>query len=134
MNGILPDSSAWIDLFNAKAVNSQKDKLIQLLANKSPLWTCPPVYQEVLQGTRDGQPFIIARRRLRQCWRGRIGTYQAAEYAAEIYRTLRKRGVTIRKANDCLIAAYCLLNDLALLHHDRDFDPIEKHFGLQVVR
>jgi predicted nucleic acid-binding protein len=36
--------------------------------------------------------------------------------------------------NDCLIAAYCILNNLALLHHDRDFDPIEKHFGLVVVR
>ncbi|MDR0909492.1 MAG: hypothetical protein LBM77_06965 [Spirochaetaceae bacterium] len=54
--------------------------------------------------------------------------------SAEIFRSLRTKGITIRKPNDCLIAAYCILNDLALLHHDRDFDPIEKHFGLQVVR
>ena len=27
--------------------------------------------------------------------------------AADIYRKLRKKGITIRKSNDCIIAVYC---------------------------
>lgn len=46
------------------------------------------------------------------------------EYAAEIYRTLRVGGITIRSANDCLIAATAILNRIQLLHADRDFDYI----------
>jgi predicted nucleic acid-binding protein len=133
MNGILADSSVWIDFFNAKVTNPQKDMLLRLLSKKARLWICPPVFQEVLQGTREGNPLEITRRHLLQCRRGRVGIYHAAEYGAKIYRILRTKGLTIRKPNDCLIAAYAVLNDLVVLHHDRDFDTIEEHFGLKVV-
>jgi predicted nucleic acid-binding protein len=46
---------------------------------------------------------------------------------------LRKAGVTIRKSNDCLIAAYAILGDLYLLHKDRDFEEISKQFNLKLV-
>lgn len=49
------------------------------------------------------------------------------------YRTLRARGVTIRKTIDTLIATYCIENDVALLHADRDFDPFVEHLGLRVA-
>jgi predicted nucleic acid-binding protein len=52
--------------------------------------------------------------------------------SAENYRKLRARGITIRKTIDCLIATCCLENNFALLHSDRDFEPFEKHLGLQV--
>jgi predicted nucleic acid-binding protein len=52
--------------------------------------------------------------------------------AAEIYRTLRRRGITIRKTIDCMIAAVALENDIPLLHRDRDFDPIKKYCGLKI--
>jgi predicted nucleic acid-binding protein len=53
------------------------------------------------------------------------------EYAAEIYRSLRVRGITIRSSNDCLIAASAILNGIELLHADRDFDYIADITNLQ---
>ncbi|MDR0909605.1 MAG: PIN domain-containing protein [Spirochaetaceae bacterium] len=131
---VLADSTVWIDYFNPRATSVEKEHLAALLDNGYDVWLCPPVFQEVLQGVRGDKALTVARRTFRKCFRGRMGIYKAAEYGAEIFRTLRTKGYTIRKPNDCLIAAYCILNGLALLHHDRDFDPIEKHFGLQVVR
>ena len=53
--------------------------------------------------------------------------------SAKHYRSLRKRGITIRSTIDCLIATFCIRQGYALLHNDRDFDHFEEHFGLQVV-
>ena len=50
--------------------------------------------------------------------------------ASNIYRTLRKEGITIRKPIDCMIAAVALHNNIPLIHNDKDFYPIEKKFGL----
>jgi predicted nucleic acid-binding protein len=63
-----------------------------------------------------------------------VSINQATDQAIAIYRSLRKRGITIRKPNDCLIAAYALLSDMAVLHNAHDFDPMEQHLGLKVVR
>lgn len=51
--------------------------------------------------------------------------------AASNYRDLRRRGVTIRKTNDMIIATFCLRHGYALLHDDRDFERIALHFGLK---
>jgi hypothetical protein len=56
------------------------------------------------------------------------------EYAAEIYRTCRASGETIRSLIDCLIAAVAVRADAAILHHDRDFDVIAGHVGLALHR
>jgi predicted nucleic acid-binding protein len=52
--------------------------------------------------------------------------------AIDIYRTLRKKGITIRKSNDCLIASYAILSDRKLLHKDRDFTQIAEGTNLQL--
>ncbi len=51
--------------------------------------------------------------------------------SAEIYRNLRKKGITIRKPLDCMIASTAIENDMPLLHNDKDFQPIAKHCGLK---
>lgn len=56
-----------------------------------------------------------------------------AREAARNYRTLRKRGHTVRKTIDCLIATFCLREGHSLLHRDRDFDPFEKFLELSVI-
>ena len=53
--------------------------------------------------------------------------------AAEIYRSLRKKGLTIRKPVDCMIASVAVEHDLLLLHNDRDFDQIVKRSALKTV-
>jgi predicted nucleic acid-binding protein len=61
------------------------------------------------------------------------GGAATAVAAAQNYRLLRRRGHTVRKTIDCLIATFCLEEGHGLLHRDRDFDPFEKHLGLLVV-
>jgi predicted nucleic acid-binding protein len=53
--------------------------------------------------------------------------------AAELYRILRRRGLTICNAVDCMIAAVALEHDVPLLHNDRDFDAIESLGILKIV-
>jgi len=54
--------------------------------------------------------------------------------AADIYRQLRKQGITIGKTNDGIIAATALDHHCQLLHNDKDFAPMAKHFPLKVVK
>ncbi|MBE0557771.1 MAG: hypothetical protein IH628_11115 [Proteobacteria bacterium] len=49
------------------------------------------------------------------------------------YRFLRKRAVTVRKTTDVMIGTFCIHHQLTLLHDDRDFDPMVKFLGLEVI-
>ena len=53
--------------------------------------------------------------------------------AANIYRSLRKRGLTIRSPVDCLIAALAIKHKVSLLHKDSDFALISQQFPLVTV-
>jgi hypothetical protein len=78
-----------------------------------------------------------AARVLRQLRRFEIfetGGVELAAAAARNYRLLRRRGRTVRKTIDCLIATFCLRDGHALLHSDRDFDAFEELLHLRVVR
>ena len=54
------------------------------------------------------------------------------EEAARIYRGCRGFGETVRSPTDCLIAAIAIRNDVPVLHRDRDYDLIARHFPLRV--
>ncbi|GAA4798342.1 hypothetical protein GCM10023231_28820 [Olivibacter ginsenosidimutans] len=43
-----------------------------------------------------------------------------------------RKGVTIRKSNDCLIAYYAIFHAITIVHADRDFETIRQHSDLQV--
>lgn len=62
-----------------------------------------------------------------------LNLVEAAVGAADLYRSLRKQGVTIRKPNDCLIAHYALFYDVPILHNDTDFGQIARHTQLRVA-
>jgi hypothetical protein len=52
--------------------------------------------------------------------------------AAELYRSARRQGLTVRSSVDCLIAACALRHDLPVLQADRDFGLISKVAPLRV--
>lgn len=54
--------------------------------------------------------------------------------ASDLYRSLKKQGVTIRKSLDCLIAYAAIKSGLPLLHKDRDFDIMAKHTKLKIIQ
>ena len=56
------------------------------------------------------------------------------EAAADLYRTCRREGTTVRKLIDCLIAAVAIREGTTLLHNDRDFDALCQHTSLRAER
>ena len=56
-----------------------------------------------------------------------------AAKAAGNYRALRARGITIRRTIGMLIGTFSIEHGHALLHSDRDFDPMERHPGSTVM-
>jgi predicted nucleic acid-binding protein len=62
-----------------------------------------------------------------------LGGKEIAIQAAKNFRALRRRGVTVRKTIDTVIATRCIEGGYDLLHNDRDFDAFAKHLGLRVM-
>ena len=66
-------------------------------------------------------------------WRSHLLSAGLAPRAARNYRRLRELGVTMRKTADIIIGTFCIEHGHALLHDDRDFEPMQKHLGLVAV-
>ncbi|MBN2224204.1 MAG: PIN domain nuclease [Deltaproteobacteria bacterium] len=128
---ICVDSSVWIDYFNGRKT-PQTDWLDSELG-KIPIITGDLILTEVLQGFQHDKDFNTARDLLlRIPCMPMLGKDLALESAAN-YRLLRKKGVTVRKTIDVMIGTFCIYYKLQLLHDDKDFDPMAKFLGLDVI-
>lgn len=127
---LLVDSSVWIDYFNGEDT-SQTNYLDQALGQIE-IVVGDLILTEVLQGFRLKRDFEIARDALLKFPVLEMVGIQSALKSAHNYRDLRRKGVTVRKTIDCLIATFCIETGLELLHSDHDFDPFEEHLGLRV--
>jgi predicted nucleic acid-binding protein len=129
---ILVDSSVWIDYFRGASSTRQTDKLDSLLGRES-LAIGDLILTEVLQGFASERDFNRARKLLASLTLVQLGGEEVAINAARNFRTLRKRGVTVRKTIDTIIATRCIESGYELLHSDRDFDAFAEHLGLRVA-
>jgi predicted nucleic acid-binding protein len=128
---ILVDSSVWIDYFNG-TTTPETEKLDSLLG-REPLAIGDLILTEVLQGFADEREFNPARRMLTSLMVVELGGQKIAIQAAKNFRALRRRGISVRKTIDTVIATRCIESGYTLLHNDRDFDPFAKHLGLRVA-
>ncbi|MCC6197138.1 MAG: PIN domain nuclease [Burkholderiales bacterium] len=128
---ILVDSSVWIDYFGGVA-SPQTDRLDALLGVE-PLVTGDLILAEVLQGFAAEQDFRQVRLLLESFEVVPLAGHDVCVQAADNFRTLRRKGVTIRKTIDTIIATCCIRNGYVLLHDDRDFDAFVEHLGLRVA-
>jgi len=128
---LIVDSTVWIDYFNGLE-NPQTDYLDQIV-DQAPVLVGDLILAEVLQGFRDDSEFEKARRALSKYIQVEMVNPELALQSARNYRLLRRKGLTVRKTIDSLIATYCIENEHELLHNDNDFDGYEKHLGLRVV-
>ena len=122
-NGFLFDTSVWIDFFSGTDT-AEVTLLTFYLKKDLPVFTCPVIIQEVLQGIRNDKSFEEVKDSFLALPVLTENPVDAAIGAAQIYRHLRKKEITIRKSNDCLIAYYALKNSKKIIHRDRDFDLI----------
>jgi predicted nucleic acid-binding protein len=127
---ILIDTSAWVEFLRdtGSPVCRRVDALLD-----GDIATCDPIRMEVLAGARDAEHLNALRRLLARA--SSIGV-QPVDYeeAAGLYRTCRRRGETVRKLIDCLIAATAIRAGLPVLHADTDFDVLARHTRLQFER
>jgi len=128
---IIVDSSVWIDYFNGNQT-SQTDWLDSALGEK-PIVIADLILTEVLQGFQSDKDFQIARDLLLGIPFMSMGGRALALESAMNYRFLRRKGVTVRKTIDVIIGTFCIHHQLILLHDDRDFDPMVKFLGLEII-
>ena len=125
------DTSVWIDFLKNKS-NPEADLLTSYIEHDDQVLLLPTILQEVLQGIREDKQYIHIKEIFSYFTVLQIPPVQAAIGAAELYRGLRKKGLTIRKSNDCLIAFYAIEFSTPLVHLDSDFELISKHSKLKL--
>lgn len=130
---ILVDTSIWVDFLNGYP-SPEGQILADLFVSGHEVCTCGVVVAEVFQGLRKDE----GRARLTALFRDLtyldptgIDLYLRA---ADLYRALRKRGVTVRSTIDCVIAVLAEQNECALLARDRDMEMILSSGILPVER
>lgn len=127
---IIVDTSSWIELFRNE--NNNRTALINTyLQLGTKICVCPPILQEVLQGVRNEKEWKNTYEMFLFQEYLDLSIYKMSVNAAQMYFQLRKQGITIRKPNDCLIAAYALASDITLVHNDKDFEEIAKIYPLK---
>jgi len=119
---LLVDTSAWIEVFRKP---SRFD--FASVGGLDEVVTCLPVIQEVLQGFRD-EPAHRAARDAMLAFPLVESPLRRERFleAADLYRTARRAGLTVRSGMDCLIAACALRHGLTVLHRDRDFSALAR--------
>lgn len=126
---IFVDSSVWVDYFNGK--ETPKTEKLDSVLGLSPVCIDDIVLTEVLQGFRNDHDFDTAKELLCSLIIVSVLNTSIALKSADNFRVLRKKGVTVRKTIDVIIATFCIENDIPLLYSDKDFIPFHKHLSLR---
>lgn len=126
---IFVDSSVWVDYFNGNPT-PETDKLDSLLGIE-PIATGDLILAEVLQGFRNDKDYKTAKNLLTSLTVFNMLNTSIAVKSADNFRLLRKKGVTVRKTIDSIIATFCIEYSLPLLHSDKDFEAFHKHLRLK---
>ena len=128
---VIVDTTVWIDYLNG--VNTPQTKWLETTFETERIGLTDISLCEILQGMRTEVQAAKVLRELLHFEIFPVGGLELAIAAAQNYRNLRARGHTVRKTIDCLLATFCLLNNHALLHADRDFEPFERWLKLRVI-
>jgi len=124
------DTSVWIDFFNGLE-NKQTENLDRILSEKTVL-VGDIILAEILQGFDSDKDFRLAKQALEPLDCVHLGGKSLAIKAASNFRSLRAKGVTIRKTVEMLIGSWCIEHEVELLHNDKYFNQIVTHLPLQI--
>ncbi len=129
---IVADTSVWIDYL--KGIKAPHTDILdqELLHNR--IITGDIIIAEFLQGFRNEKDYNQAKEIMNSLEYYDFVGKEIAYKAAQNFRELRKKGITVRKTIDVIIATFCIENNFPLIHNDKDFDPMEQYLGLKVMR
>lgn len=125
---IVVDSSVWIDFLNGR--NVPHVRRLHTLLGVEEIVVGDLMLCEVLQGLGSERAAQEVETLLRRFEIVPMAGEAIAIAAAGNFRSLRRRGVTVRKTIDLLIGTWCIHNRGPLLHNDSDFRPMARYLGL----
>lgn len=125
---ILVDSSVWIDYFTG--IDSQQTDTLDKTLGVRPVAAGDLILAEVLQGFRYDKDYKKAKALFDTVTIFEMLGREMALASADNFRSLRKKGITIRKTADVIIATFCIKQRIPLLFSDKDFKPFVEHLGL----
>ena len=129
---IVADTSAWIDY--VRGIEAPHTNILDYELQHNRIITGDLIITEFLQGFREEKDYQAAKRIMESLEYHDFVGKEIALQAAQNFRKLRKKGITVRKTIDVIIATFCIENGYALIHNDHDFDPMEEVLGLKVKR
>jgi len=125
---IVVDSSVWIDFLNGR--NAPHVRRLRAALGTDEIIVGDLMLCEVLQGLDGERAAREVEALLRRFEIVAMAGEAIAVAAARNFRSLRRRGITVRKTIDLLIGTWCIANRAPLLHNDGDFRPMARHLGL----
>lgn len=125
---VIADTSIWIDYFNG--VDNQYTDALDNGLVEGIIAIGDIIFLEILQGFKSDNDYNLAKKTLSALEQYEMLGQNQVLNAANNYRELRKKGITIRKTNDVIIATFCIENKMPLLFLDKDFNPFVKYLGL----
>ncbi len=128
---ILVDTSIWIDYFNG--IETKQTNMLDVALIDGTVAIGDMIVMEILQGFRDDNDCNKAKKSLATLEQYEMFGQSMVIKCADNCRVLRKKGVTIRKTADVIIASFCIDKKIPLLFSDRDFMPFVKHLNLLSV-
>lgn len=131
---ILVDTSAWIDFFNLGSKSPYGKIIENWLYDEEDLCLSEIILTEILQGIVSDSVYRRVRNFLLDFPIFTPKNTESYVSAGDIYRTCRKKGITLGSTIDCLIAQVAMENNFELFHKDRDFELISKYFSLHCIR
>lgn len=129
---IVVDTSVWIDFFRGTA-SPAVALFTSLITDDAGIALTDVILTEILQGLRSESDVRKVERRLSPFEVLRLDNLDDFRRAAALYRTARRKGITICRTLDCLIAAVCIREGVALLHADADFDRLASCSPLRIA-
>jgi predicted nucleic acid-binding protein len=125
---IIVDTSVWIDYFNG--IETQESNYLDNALANDDVAIGDLILLEILQGFKNDKEYKQAKTTLPALNQYEMFGHEMVVKCADNYRYLRKKGLTIRKTADVIIATFCIENQVPLLFSDRDFLPFVKHLNL----
>ncbi len=126
---VVVDSSVWVGYFNG--TRTPAAERLDAILDLEPVAVGDVILTEVLQGFRHDRDYRTAKSLLTSLTIVEMLGQELAIRSADNFRRLRKKGITVRKTIDVIIATSCIERKLSLLYSDRDFDPFREHLGLR---
>ena len=126
------DTSVWIDFLEG-ADHWTKERLKEKLGDRESLLYTEMIFLEIIQGIKEREGRETLEREFGSLVRA-PQKRSTTMLAAEIYQELQSKGIRIRSVIDCLIAATAIETGATILHKDRDFDFIAKHYPIMTEK